>query len=443
MKSPSAAVSPPNTSSGWPWEADWHLCASEPGVYWFLDSAGHVLYVGKAKNLHNRVGQYRQYRQLSTFKQQLVSTAVSLRHQVLTSEIEALLVEAELIARYQPHYNILLKDDRSPLYIVITKESYPRVLTARRNELAALTQVGTIIGPLSSGYMVQKVLRAVRPIFQWCNTPQSGRPCFYYHLDQCSGACVGAIEPGEYRRSLKKLTQFLQGKTHQVQRQLRKEIEDLAAKQQYEAAATKREQWEAMQRLIDPSYDLGPDLAVPVLSAEQDWQPLHQLAEWFGPRLHQPTNWLPRRVEVYDVSNFQGKYAAVSMVVGEEGKIARSQYRIFHIRSLKTPNDYAMMAEALVRRQKHPEWGQPDLVVIDGGLGQLHTVQAVWQWSNPVISLAKEPDRLCWSVNGQDEMVTIDNFGEGGRFLQRLRDEAHRFSKRHATIRLNRRSTAL
>lgn len=404
-----------------------------------MDAAGTVLYVGKAKNLHNRVGQYRQWAQLSPFKQQLVQTAVMVKHQTRQSEIAALLLEAELIARYQPHYNILLKDDRSPLYIVITRETWPRVLMARRNELSTLTNPQAVIGPLSSGYMVQKVLKAVRPIFRWCNAPQSGRPCFYYHVDQCAGACLGVVSAAAYRQSIKQLTWFLQGKTQQVQRQLKKEIQSLAAAHKYEEAAVKKDQWEAINRLLNPQYRLGPDLAVPVLSAEQDWRPLQQIADFLVSRLHLTPDWLPRRVEVYDVSNFQGKYAAVSMVVGEEGKIARSQYRIFHIRSQQTPNDYAMMAEALQRRQKHPEWGKPHLVVLDGGFGQLHTVQRGWQWSVPVVSLAKDPDRLCWQENGADRQVDITELGEGGRFLQRLRDEAHRFSKRHATIRMQKR----
>lgn len=416
-------------------------------MYQFLGLDGSVLYVGKAKSLKNRIAQYRQLKQLPGQKRQMVLEAITVQHQVCSSELEALLVEAELIRMYQPAYNILLKDDKSPLYIVVTNEEYPRVLTTRRQSILKGQITGDVFGPYQSAYMARQVLRAIRPAFKWCNLAgkpggSKGRPCFYYHLGQCSGACVGEITPTEYKKSLRRLKQFLRGQSAVVQRALKKEIELLASERRYEEAARRKDEYDAIQKLLQPTYHLGPDLAL-LGAAQRDWEPaLKKLEKLLRRYFDQPEGWQIRRIEGYDVSNLQGKYASVSMVVSSLGVSDPNQYRLFNIQSKTTPDDFAMLAEALGRRQKHPDWGLPDLVMIDGGVGQVRAVQAVWKWSVPVIGLAKDPDRLVIVLpDRQPEMIPIADVGSAQQVLQTLRDESHRFAKRQLHRRLARRIT--
>lgn len=415
-------------------------------MYQFLDSAGSVLYVGKAKSLKSRIAQYRQLKALPPLKQELVQTAHTVICIPVESELEALLLEAELIRSYQPPYNILLKDDKSPLYIVITKDEFPRVLTARRQELAKGKVRGDVFGPYQSAYMARQVLRMVRPAFRWCN--DAGRPgrrsdslsskrgCFYFHVQQCSGACVGAVSKDEYRAMIHRLGRFLRGQSKQVQRELKQTIMELAAEQRFEEAERLKHQWEMITQLVSERYLLQPDLALTAQSPERrarEWRTVvRALREW----LHKPSDWQPRRIEGFDVSNLQGKHAAVSMVVSIDGLISPGQYRLFNIRTKDTPDDYGMMAEALTRRQRHPEWGLPDIVLIDGGIGQVRAVQKIWNWPVPVIGLAKRPDRIVivppaneHGIAPTPRLERVESLGSGARVVQQLRDEAHRFAK--------------
>lgn len=416
-------------------------------MYQFLGLDGSVLYVGKAKSLKNRIAQYRQYKQLPSSKRGMVLEAVQVQYQTQSSELEALLVEAELIRMYQPQFNVLLKDDKSPLYVVITNDAFPRVLTERRQSILKGQVQGDIFGPYQSAYMARQVLRAIRPAFKWCNAAgrpggSRGRPCFYYHLGQCSGACVGEISEQDYKKSLRRLKTFLRGQSATVQRDLKKEINELAAEQRFEEAELRKQELEAIQKLLQPTFHLGPDLAL-MSAAQKDWAPaLRNLEKVLRRALVLPSEWQIRRIEGYDVSNLQGKYASVSMVVSSLGVADPNQYRLFNIRSKTTPDDFGMLAEALGRRQKHPDWGLPDLVLIDGGVGQVRAVQEVWTWPVPVVGLAKDPDRLVIvRPDRQPEMIPVEQLGAVKQVLQSLRDEAHRFAKRQVHRRLARRIT--
>lgn len=183
--------------------------------------------MGKAKNLKKRVHNYTQLKRLVPRIHQMVHLATKLQWQVLESELEALLVEAELIRTHQPEYNVLLKDDKTALYIHVTDEPLPRLLLVRKKEMLLSHPKGTIIGPFQSAYKLKQVLALIRPIFKWCNQPHQptdsakpSRPCFYYHIDLCSGACTGEISPESYQRDMKNLILFLKGKTQAVIRKI-------------------------------------------------------------------------------------------------------------------------------------------------------------------------------------------------------------------------------
>ncbi len=451
-----------------------------------MGTDGTVLYVGKAKNLKKRISQYRQLNRLERRKQRLVREAVAVKCTQLASEIEALFVEAELIKEYRPEYNVRLKDDKSPIYLVITSELFPRLLMVRKTDLPQYVdsakhslRAGNVFGPFQSAYMLRQVLRQIRSSFGWCSRAgavfsdradwerkvaaqgkkeheQSDsapaeekdsfrlRPCFFVHIEQCSGACIGAVSPEEYRRMIRRLRLFLRGETKSVQRDLKKQIEEAASAQEFERAAYLSRQWEAIERLTNPEFHLAPDIALPRLESQFGAAAIEELGKLIGRAYGQKTEWRPRRLECYDVSNVQGKQATVSMTVFINGAVSKKDYRIFYIRTKDTPDDFAMMREALTRRQNHPEWGTPDLVVIDGGLGQLRAVQSVWKWGGVVASLAKRPDRLFLlpttsAATANPEIIPVDQLQEGGRLLQQARDEAHRFAKRHVHLRLRKR----
>src|SRR5260221_143848 len=197
----SASKIPAASSLQLAWAGVWSSLPSSPGVYWFLDENDNVLYVGKAKNLKNRIASYKQWKTTFGKTRKLVFHAKQLKFSVLESELEALLVETELIRTHQPQYNILLKDDKSPLYVQVTDEDFPRVLTIRKKEIDKGQVKGTILGPFPSAFQLNEVLNIARRIFPWCNGGKNSRPCFYYHLDLCPGACVGEISAENYQEN--------------------------------------------------------------------------------------------------------------------------------------------------------------------------------------------------------------------------------------------------
>src|SRR3990167_1194496 len=234
-KSPTHPTSP-NTSRthtpSLPWAHSSSSWPSAPGVYSFFDANAEILYVGKAKNLKNRIKSYTQYQQLAPRIKKLVTSAKRVKFEVLDSELEALLIEAELVRVHQPFFNIRLKDDKSPIYVVITtNETYPQVLRKRKTDLVKEKPKGTILGPFQSGFSLNEVLKIARRIFPWCSDPGVGRPCFYYHLDLCPGACIGQVTPAEYRENIDSLILFLRGKKKIVVRELTQKMK-LAAQQE-------------------------------------------------------------------------------------------------------------------------------------------------------------------------------------------------------------------
>ena len=402
-------------------------------MYWFLDQDSNVLYVGKAKNLKNRLTSYTRLRQHSAKTLQLVTTATEVKYKELSSELEALLVEAELIRSHQPKYNILLKDDKSPLYIVITNEQFPRVLTARKLHVPYRVPAKYTFGPFPSAAQVRYVLKVARPIFTWCNElKKTGKPCFYVHLQLCSGACAGTISPEEYDLIINHLAEFLRGKTHEVIKQMSSEMRIASEQQQYEKAATLRDQIQMIVNVTKEKRWSPADLHLPQLMQKEAEEMMIQLWRMISRHITLPKQYPLNRIEAYDISNTQGTNPTASMVVAVDGVVKPSEYRLFNIRSGETPNDYGMMKEALIRRQKHQEWGTPNLVVLDGGKGQLRAGLSVWSWSVPICALAKEPDRLFF-YHPETKTYTFERLNNGdpaALLLRRLRDEAHRFAKK-------------
>lgn len=369
-----------------------------------------------------------------------------IKTQVLESELLALLVEAELIRRYQPQFNILLKDDKSNLYICISHTDFPTIFTARKAELLRSTEKLTTFGPFPSGFRVKQVLSIARSIFKWCDAPNGKRPCFYYHLQLCDGACVGKIDNIQYQAKIKQVKEFLHGKTSELVGAWKTEINTHSLAKEFEKAATIRDSLQTLLSVTSPQYRLSPDLVLPVLTSNMQQEALVSLRAILRQYISVPATAPLTRIEGYDISNIQGTNASCSMVVAIDGAMTNSEYKHFGIKTLKTPNDYGMLQEALLRRQNHPEWGIPDVILIDGGKGQLRSVLSVWKWPSIVVSIAKKPDRLLIPMITQEKIhnkkttkqlykeIPLSSDLPATRLLQAIRDESHRFAKRLHTI---------
>jgi len=399
-----------------------------PGVYWFLNQPGSVIYVGKAKNLSQRLKSYRQADSLKT--RQMLNQATALKYQSLDSELEALLVEAELIRLYQPLYNLRQKDDKSPLYIYITNHQYPQVKTGRLPQIQKLNlKKNNLFGPFPSGYQAKQVLNYVRHIFPFCNQSKAGKACFYYHLHLCPGACIKAISPKDYQQNINHLKLFLKGKKKSVVKKLLFQIKACSQKKDFEKAAILRDQLYQIKAITQAHPQ--PELNLPILQTDIYQSQANSLKQILIKYLHLPSNYPLNRLEGYDISNLQGQQATASMVVFINGQPRPDQYRRFKIRLLNTPNDTAMLKQAVSRRLKHTDWTNPNLMVIDGGKTQLNAVLSLTQGHIPTVSIAKHPDRLILKnphLNQYFIVPLTDNL-PAAKLIQRLRNESHRFAK--------------
>lgn len=361
----------------------------------------------------------------------MTQLAQKVRYQVLSSELEAIFVEAELIKTHQPYFNSRLKDDKSHLYLLITQEEFPKLLRLRKTDLRLqrYQKHSGVFGPFASGYRLNEILKLIRPIFRWCNHGPNPRhkACLYYQLELCAGACCEQISATAYQANIKQLATFLRGKQAHLVRELQQLMQQASASESFELAASYKHKLKLIQELTSSQKTLRTDLFLPQLSRSRHEEGLLQLRKILRDQQLLLAEQPLQRIEGYDVSNTLGQQATVSLVVLSDGQPEQSEYKLFKIKSLNTPNDYQMLQEALTRRQNHPEWPTPQLVVIDGGRGQVNAVKKIWHWPVPIIGLVKNPDRLV--VGGQILHLPADH--PSLQLLQVLRDEAHRFAKKH------------
>lgn len=401
----------------------------KPGVYIFKDDAGKILYVGKAINLYHRVSSYFSSKPHSPKTAALVENIRSVETIEVLSELEALILEANLIKKYLPPYNIRLTDDKDYLYIKITNEDFPKVLIARKKELDDAKEY---FGPFPSGSTVRTTLKKLRRIFPWCNGSGSSingqasskryfRPCFYYHLGLCPGSCAGKVNKKEYNKNIRRFSQFMQGKKEQVFKDLQNEMEKASHNLEFEKAQSIKKTIEGLQYLTQTN-NAQVYLENPNFVEDQSKLALENLRK----DLKLPS--LPERIECYDISHIQGKFAVGSLVVLSHGDIDKKWYRKFKIILGKKPNDVGMMREILQRRMKYKEWPQPNLILVDGGRGQARGVFKELEnkkWEVPVFGLAK---RMEWLYPPKGEIIKLPRSSLSLHLLQKIRDEAHRFA---------------
>ena len=525
---------------------------TEPGIYQFKDIKGYIIYIGKARNLRSRVRQYFQKsHSIHPKTERMISQVSDFNIIVTDNEIEALILESNLIKKINPRYNILLKDDKSFPYIVITNESYPRIFVTRR----VVKDGSKYFGPYTNATGMRLALKAIRDIFQIrsCNYElneesiklKKYKICLDYHIKKCGGPCEGRISESDYIASIQQASQALKGRTDKVESILKSEMERLSNEMRFEEATLIRDRIRALavysekqkmanaddtDRDIIASVMKGDDAAGVILKVrsgkvigtrhfylqnvedrstsdiletiieqyyldEEDIAPeillsdsiesSELLKEWlkkksdvkvefetpksgdkfklvsmvkhnaqflldgielqrlkrgeFVPnsvkalqrdlRLQSP----PRRIECFDISNIQGSDTVASMVVFVEGKMKKSEYRKFQIRTVKGPDDYASIREVIERRYKKAldeKSTLPDLIVIDGGKGQLSTsfevINQLGLGKIPMIGLTKRLEEIF--IPTESDSILLPKTSSGLRLLQHIRNEAHRFA---------------
>ncbi|MDP3973724.1 MAG: GIY-YIG nuclease family protein [Candidatus Daviesbacteria bacterium] len=390
------------------------------GVYIFKGGLGKILYVGKAIDIYHRVASYFNKR-VAPKTAVLVEKIKSVDTIIVESELEALILEANLIKKFLPPFNVALTDDKDYLYIGLSKDTFPKIITVRRQDLKKTKQYW---GPFPSTRTVRDTLKTLRRIFPWCSGGLR-RACFYYHLGLCPGACLGLITKDDYHKIIRRFSKFLEGKKDELLEELTSEMNEASNHQEYEQAAKMKKIIEGINYLTQPNR-VRLYLDNPNFLQEENVMALKQLQK----DLNLATN--PERIEGYDISNIGGKEATGSMVVLTNGEIDKSQYRKFKIHPPAggpgKPNDVAMHKEMIKRRLKHPEWPLPDLIIVDGGRGQARAANYELQtmkYQIPIYGLAK---RLEWLYPPQGDIIKLSRKSLSLKLLQKLRDEAHRFA---------------
>jgi excinuclease ABC subunit C len=541
-----------------------------PGVYLYRDASGEVLYVGKAKSLKKRVASYaRADRALERRTADLVLRVASVEVLVTGSEVEALLLEQNLVKTHRPSFNVRLRDDKSYPYIAVTlRDRFPRVMFTRERHRRGVRY----FGPYASASKVRETLDALNRVFPFrpCEGPEPGRrsgvPCLDHHIGRCGAPCVGLVTEMQYGLLIDQVVEFLEGKTAPVRRRLQQEMREAAAAQRYEDAARARNRLAAVaqleeRQLVDKAsvgdvdvvgvaregdlasiqlfplragrlgerfaftlenasgatlddlveafvaerYESAGASVPPLIALEGELEDREALEALLTQRrgahveirrplrgekrrlvalaqrnaelalrqellagergrgrrlgaleeLREALNLevLPTRIECYDISNTMGSATMASLVVFEHGMPKKSDYRIFGIERDGVPDDFASMAEAISRRFARLASGveddasfaaSPDLVVIDGGKGQLNAALAAMAQHDvervAAIGLAKRLEEIY--VPGRSAPVVLDQDHPGLLLLRRIRDEAHRFALSHHRRRRGREASA-
>jgi len=397
-----------------------------PGSYQFYNKEGKIIYIGKAANLKNRVFSYWQKSTNHTpAKYSMLKQIVKIKWIETESEIEALLLESNLIKKYQPQYNVTLRDDKRFSYIKISLEDeIPGVFLTRN-----VDKSGKYFGPFVSAQAARETVRVLRKIFPYCNMKKAQkRPCFYYQIGRCLGVCAGKINRAEYLNLvIKPLILFLEGKKGKIIKNYELRIKNLEknnkAPSNDEILGRLKFELKNMRQVLDSSR---------VLSVGEKYS--NDVVE-LAKILRLPK--IPQRIEGYDIANIFGKEATGSMVVFSDGEANKSQYRKFKIKiGQGRANDIAMLKEILGRRFNN-NWPLPDLIIIDGGKAQLNGALSVVKKIKPAIPViaiskgaglrsAQAPDKLFFP--GEKKPLELPLASPALHLIKRTRDEAHRFA---------------
>ncbi len=411
-----------------------------------------MLYVGKANDLKARVSSYFTSKDLGDKTRILVSRIKKINITIVESELEALLLEAFYIKKFRPKYNSRLTDNKSYVRIKIkVKDKYPSMVLVRREE----DPTALYFGPYPSTRSVRLVLKTIRRVFPYVSTPNHPkRICLYHHLGLCP--CPPVLDSKElqkqYKKNIRNIIRMFEGESQKIMRELEHERDKFSKNEEYEEALKIQKKIAALSLITKPfhrplEYAVNPNLREDIRNKEMTGLMEALNAKGYNLQTLQ-------RIECFDISNIQGTNATASMVVLSNGEVDKSQYRKFKMKT-KGPNDFVMIQEVLTRRLKHSEWPFPNLLIVDGGKGQVSSALKVLSengLSIPLIGLAKREETIVIPVIARknDEAIPFNNreaheisknirnlkFTEVSlpknspslHLIMRIRDEAHRFA---------------
>ncbi len=426
---------------------------ASPGVYLFKDSAGAVLYVGKAKNLRSRAGSYFQpAAELAAtrgpeIRRMIEDLVVEIDTLECDSEVDALLRENRLIKDIRPRFNERLKDDKSFPYLQITAdEDFPRVSITRKPRSSGVRLYGPFVSVADLRAAVPLMQRVFK--FRTCkldiaaDDPETSgrrnfRPCILHNIKQCAAPCAALVSKADYARQIKRLRQFLASKGSQVRRDLAGQMAAAAEKLEFERAAALRDELKALDGL--QKRGLVREHAQPEVFYVDPAEGLAKLAKVLGLAA------TPRTIEGIDIAHLSGGETCGAMVCFIDGRPFKSAYRRYRIKTHRRNDDYASVREVVRRRYRYAGMDRelfPDVILIDGGKGQLAAAYGAFddlQFRPPMlISLAKKAEEIF--VHGRAGAIRLPRRDPALRLLQAVRDEAHRFAQHYHHI-LRRKAT--
>jgi len=418
-----------------------------PGVYLFKDNKRDIIYVGKAINLRNRVKNHFTDKKTDLRHQTLISLVKKVDYQVVSSELEALLLEARLIKQYRPKYNALLKDDKRYLYVGISKEKYPRIYLLRKPEIEE--NLADWFGPYPTAQAIKEILRLLRRIFPFrtCKTlskkavaptealrigGRRGAPCLYYHLKLCPAPCVNEVK--NYSQIIKKIRLFLNGDIKPLVSLLTEQMNEASKSLKFEEAQVAKKQITMLQNLLSKRPKSADE--------EKADKQLGQLKDLLT-RYQGFDPFIIHRIEAFDISNLGKEITVGSMVAFINAEPDTSLYRQFRIIGI-IQNDTEAIKQIISRRLSHQEWVFPQVILVDGGKGQVSAAFEALKEKNLVgkiglLGLAKQFETIVIPRIEKDKIISWKALPSSPslppssplRLLQHIRDESHRFAQRY------------
>ncbi len=412
------------------------------GLYFMKDASDKVLYIGKAKNIRARVASYFQpaadlLNSRGPKIVEMTGKVCSIDYLETDGEVDAILKEARLIKDLRPPYNSRLLDDKSFPYLQITvREDFPGVYVTRKPD-----EKSRLFGPFASAGDVRSLLVVLQKIFRFrtCSLEiklnddrrKFFRPCILYNIKQCTAPCAAKIEKAEYKKLIADLINFLNSKRSNILRKLKTQMQSASAAMEYEKAAMLRDRIRLIEKLDDkglPDEDVQPE----VFAADPN-EALVKLQKLLGG--DNPI----RVIEGFDIAHIQGQETVGSLVKFIDGRPFRSGYRRYRIKTVHGIDDCRSLQEVISRRYRHSAEGEelpPDLILIDGGIGQLHAAEnALKNISADIpnlISIAKREEVIF--IRGRNEPLRLSANDPMRKLLQYVRDEAHRFAQHYHHI---------
>ena len=436
MSDSPASPDPPATDSETPPHEKVRTFPTTPGVYLMKDALGRVIYVGKAVNLRSRAGSYfTEAAAVDRRTADLVPEIKDIDFVPTDSEVDALLLEARLIKDIQPRFNTELKDDKSFPYLQITThEDFPRVEFTRKPESKGVK----LYGPFTSAKKLRATISVLQKIFRFRNCTLDieeddekwrwYRPCLLASINQCTAPCNLRISKDDYRRDIRRLRMFLDGKKSRLLKELRDEMQTASLELKFERAARIRDEIKALEDLSlrgDLEQDVQPEVFF--IDPKKGVEGLRRAFKLPAP---------PRRIEGVDIAHLQGGETVASLVQFIDGLPFKHGYKRFKIRTVDGVDDFASIHEVILRRFKRlSQEGEslPDLLLIDGGKGQLNAAMSALRSLDIeppfTLSLAKREEEVF--LPGESEPHRLSRHSFALRLLQYVRDEAHRFAQHY------------